>query len=318
LKSAEVLNGIEAANAGDDLIKAIDGLPDSIGFKEAQELRSRLISKVDEFSVINKNAPAIGKAKKLIGLVDSEIEKGLPSDALDAWRDANQFYRESMDQFQPIMIRKLMKYAEETGVGSESIGRALFKPGNLTMIKKAKGALSPDEWEKAQSFYIQRAFKEASDLKTGELNGTKLMNNLFNKASGMGDETLREIFAPEQLKAIRDMGTTLKLIQEHNPDKTGRMLIQLAQGGALATLGGGAVFDTSDSVKGSAAAILFGPMIVSRMLVNPSITRWLTKGLQMSPESPEVFGLLSRLVGAAHRIKLDMKPTEEFNPPESL
>jgi hypothetical protein len=76
-RRATKLEGIEAKNAGDDLVDAVMDLPDRLSYKEATELRSRLISRIDEFSILNKKAPAIGKAKKLVGLLDSAIEKSL-------------------------------------------------------------------------------------------------------------------------------------------------------------------------------------------------------------------------------------------------
>jgi len=71
------LGGIEAKNAGDDLMSAVVDLPDNLSFDAAVELRSRLISRVDEFSVLNRKAPAIGKAKKMISLIDTQIEQSL-------------------------------------------------------------------------------------------------------------------------------------------------------------------------------------------------------------------------------------------------
>jgi len=76
-KRSMALGKIEAKNAGDDLMDAIMDLPDSLSYKEANELRSRLLSRVNEFSVINKKAPAIGKANQLIKRLHGSIEKSL-------------------------------------------------------------------------------------------------------------------------------------------------------------------------------------------------------------------------------------------------
>ena len=43
------LGGIEAKNAGDDLLAAVMDLPDKVDFSTAKELRSRLLSRIDEF-----------------------------------------------------------------------------------------------------------------------------------------------------------------------------------------------------------------------------------------------------------------------------
>ena len=99
------------------LVDAILGLPDAIDVATAKELRTRLIARIDEFKVLNKKAPAIGQAKKLIGLVDNAISKDLPEQANNAWREANAFYKEGQEQFNNAIIRKLLKKAEDTGTG---------------------------------------------------------------------------------------------------------------------------------------------------------------------------------------------------------
>jgi hypothetical protein len=78
------LGNIEAKNAGDDLLSAVVDLPENLSFDAAKELRSRLISRVDEFSVLNRKAPAIGKAKKMINLIDQEIERSLKGVAVNS------------------------------------------------------------------------------------------------------------------------------------------------------------------------------------------------------------------------------------------
>ena len=297
----ESLGGIEAVNSGDDLVKAVIDLPDNLSYFEAKELRTRLLSRVNEFNVLNKKAPAIGKAKKIIGLLDNAIEKGLPKDAQQAWRTANQFYREGQERFNNTMIRRLMKHAEDTGMGPEMIAKNVFKPGNFTLIKTVKGALKPKEWTKMQNWYVQDLFKKSIGG-AGEISGQKLLNNMYYKPTGMGDKALKEIFSPEQLKGITDFGQTLKLVQEKQGEGLGKMWIQLAQGSAVVGLGAGLAYD-QDALKGSSAAIVLGPAVLSGLLMKPSVARLLTTGIKTPASSPQIAGLTTRLLGAYWREK---------------
>uniref|UniRef100_A0A6M3IKM9 Uncharacterized protein n=1 Tax=viral metagenome TaxID=1070528 RepID=A0A6M3IKM9_9ZZZZ len=295
------LAGIESTNAGDDLVQAVIDLPDEVTFAEAKELRSRLLSRINEFNVLNKKAPAIGKAKTFIKQIDSEIEKGLGPEALKAWREANGFYKDGQELFNNVMIRRLLKHAEDTGMGPELIGKHIFKPGGITTIRKIKDTMSSEQWKKMQSFYVQDLFKKSLDGE-GIISGKKLLNNMFYKPTGMGEQTLKEIFNPTQLKEIKLFGTALDIAQKKQGEGLGKMWIQLSQGTAIAGIGAGVAFD-QDIITGSSAVILFGPIVLSKMMLNPMAVKWLTKGIKTPVRSPEVLGILSRLTGFAYRTR---------------
>jgi len=299
------LEGIASQNAGDDIISAVTELPDNISFDAAKELRTRLMSKIDEFNVTNKKAPAIGKAKKLIGLIDNEIENALPPEALGAWRMANDFYKNWQGRYNNIFIRRLLKHADETGQGPQLIGKTIVKPNAVENIKRIKSALSPKEFETVQSFAVQDLYSKSLNAETRMLDGKKLISNLFYKPTGMGKNVLSEIFSPAQLDSLNTFGKTLEMAQRRQSEGLGRMWIQLAQGTAVATvIGSGVAMDIdSEFITGGASIILFGPAILGRMMTKPLVVKYLTRGLQLPARSPEVVGIMARLLGAAKRIK---------------
>ena len=433
---ADDLGSIEAKNAGDDLIGAIEDLPDTIDFNSARELRSRLISKVDEFSVINKKAPAIGKAKKLISLIDSSIEDslkafdragrgpgavgkkfyrgtgrgkdvpdvfetdkiptGMPGDqpftwvsesrkgarfygpdieeitvkpsarileegtaefdriagaggevipvtdmvkkakdagydvlsydeiegdigtiilnesaviresatgAYESWRIANRFYREGQKKFNNTMIRRLVKMAEDTGTGAEMIAPAIFRPGQVSKVKKAKAAMDPPTWRKMKGFFMQHLLQKSTDV-DGVVRGKRLINQISGKPNSFGMPMMKETFSDAQIAGLQKFAAALELTQGRQAEGAGKVLIQLTQAGAVGSI-------VTGKLERIAATIIFAPPIVSRMMVNPKTAAWLTKGVSIPPGSEVAAGLLTRLMAASERIRRNMEEENE-------
>lgn len=297
-KISEEIGEIEAKNAGDDLLAAVMDLPDSISFDAAKDLRSRLISRVDEFSIINKKAPAIGKAKKMIQLVDESIESSLSKsapEALEAWRIANRFYREGQEKFNNVMIRRLMKLADDTGTGAEMIAPSIFKPGQVSRVRKVRSALGGKEWSKLQGFFVQHLLSKSTDV-NGQIMGKRILNNISGKPNSFGLPMLHEVLSPAQVRELQTFGKAVELSQARQSEGAGRVLIQLTQAGAI-----GAIL--TGNMELPAATIVFGPAILSKMLLNPRICHILTKGVNLPVHSPEAGGLMARLVAASHRIE---------------
>ena len=293
------LGGIEAKNAGDDLLSAVVDLPDNLSFDAAVELRSRLISRVDEFSVLNRKAPAIGKAKKMISLIDSQIESSLKSgspEALDAWRTANRFYKEGQEQFNNTFLRRLVKLADDTGTGAENIAPAIFQPGQVSKVRKVKRALGEgsEEWNKMQGFFAQHLMSKSTDVE-GNVIGKRLLNNLSGKPNSFGEPLLREVLSEPQIREIKLFATVLQESQRKQSEGAGRMLIQLTQAGAVGALATG-------NATLPAATIILGPPLLSKLMLNPTTSRLLTTGIQTPASGKVAAGVMSRLVAAAERI----------------
>lgn len=453
---SEELGGIEAKNSGDDLVQAIMELPETIGFDTAKELRSRLLSRIDEFSVLNKKAPAIGKAKRLIQITDEGISNGLkefdkanisngnidilknaidefsdntgfkwngklyrgggkgknsyftPSkeDALkyaeivgnpgvveeiapktlgkykvfdidnlddlneiakiagmdtveemidaevplviesiipklkekgydsvvlksmefledaimpvevlvfnketikgaveadsayEAWRLANRFYKEGQERLNNTMIRRLIKFAEDSGTGSEMIAPAVFKPGQISTVLKVKKAVDPQTWRKLQGYFVEHLQQKSTDV-NGVLIGKRILNNISDKSSSFGMPMMNEVLGPERTKNLQTFGRTLQLVQERQGEGVGKMLIQLTQAGAIGAL---AMGEGNPYISGT---IILGPVLLSRALLNPRINKILTEGIKMPAGSREGAALLARLTAEIAKINIE-------------
>lgn len=322
------LGGIEAKNAGDDLMDAINGLPEELSFQEAKELRSRLISRIDEFSVINKKAPAIGKAKKLVSLLDKQMAdslRGLKAPGLppikaavkvdwigsteelvdapqqtpyEAWRIANRFYREGQEKYNNTLLRRLVKLADDTGTGAENIAPAIFKPGQVSKVRKVKRALGEgsDEWRNLKGFFIQHLLSKSTDV-NGNLVGKRILNNMSGKPNSFGMPVLTEVFTGPQIRALEDFGRVLQATQARQGEGAGRMLIQLAQGTAVGRI------LLAGSIEPATATVILGPPLLSKMMLNPKTAKLLTEGISTPAGSEAAAGLLSRIVAASERVK---------------
>ena len=307
LEISKELGGIEAKNAGDDLIELVSKLKDGISFPAAKDLRTRFMSKVDEFSITNKKAPAIGRAKQLIKLLDQSIDDTLKvenPEALAIWREANRLYDLDSKQFNNAFLRRLIKLADpDFGGEPEMVMKGIFKRGAISNINRAWKAVDPAIQQQMKSWYIQDLLVRSANPE-GEILGKTWVNNLYGKA-GMGQKALNAIFSSEELKGITDAATTLKLIQTKQGEGTGNVLVKLMQGGAVVGI------MQPGKARKIASATLIIPAVLSRMFTNPITAKWLTQGFKLPAGTSAAASLGAKLIGAAANIKNNMEREQE-------
>ena len=299
-KISEALNGIEGSSAGDDLVKSIQGLGDTMDFTTAKALRSRLIAKADQMSIDNKNAPAIGVTKRLVKALDGEIDKGLNAfdpGARDMWRDANKIYREGEQTFNNRLIRGLVKKGmEEFGDNPEAIAKSIFQPGKVTSINRIKEAVDSGTWKQLQSFAVQDLLAKGS--LDGVITGKKLDAAMFSR-TGYGPNMMGAVFEPGQLDRLKAFSSALRLTQEKQSEGTGRMLIQLTQGGAALNLIAGASGFADTDFNAESGVILLGPAVLAKLLTHAPTANWLIRGVQMPAHAGQAGAIAGHLLSAA-------------------
>ena len=309
---AKEIGTIQSKAAGDDLAQAIMELNDTISFPAAKELRSRLLSTVNEFSITNKKAPAIGKAKRLISILDKEMENALikqQPEAFNLWRHANSLYKQGRKKYDSQFLRRLLKQADpDFGGEPEKILRSIFKKGgisNIRRLKTAVGGYNAPIWKQMKGWYVQDLIIK-STTKDGILQGKSLLYNMRT----MGDKALKEIFEPHELRSIEKVGTTLKVIQGRQGEGTGRMLIQLTQGGAALTILGMA--GGRGAGQAGAGAIIFGPPVLARLFTDPIAAKLLTQGLKLPKQSGYAISLGLRLSRMANKVEQKIEEEKEI------
>lgn len=295
---ADFLNGIAAEEGGDTLLAKIVGMGDYIPYAAAQKLRTRLQSVADVYSVENKRAPALGLANRAGGMVDTAIDQGLARyspDARDAWRYANDIYRGASEEFNNEFLRNLIKIGTRRKDGlPEKVFDEVWKPGAVSGIQKLKTALDPETWKLFQAQASQSLIQRS--MKDGVLDFHQLERLAFDP-KGIGNAAMRETFGTENLTWLHKFVDAGKLANRRAPEETGKMLIQLTQGGALFGLAAG-ILPGGSGVEAGAATIVLGPWLLGRLLTNPRTANALIDGLSTRTSAPVAGAIAGRLATA--------------------
>ena len=92
------------------------------------------------------------------------------------------------------------------------------------------------------------------------------------------------------------LGKALQISKARQAEGAGRVLIQLTQAGALASLASG-------KMALPATTIIIGPAILSRMLMNPAVAKLLVEGVSMPAGSAQAASLMARIIAAQHKME---------------
>ena len=275
----------------DNILQAIEDLPDTMTFREAQFDRSRLL-KASTPLIEGQRDLVEGMAAQIVKSIDKEMEaaaKRLGGDALGQWRRANALWKQGQETFRTKFFRTLLRKDPEKVVAGLAPRKG--QSGILAFKQAIKG--SPGEKELLSAFeggFIQHLLREAEDPTTGIVGGKKLLG-LFKS---FGPETMQVALRPEQIKALRTFATAAE-VQQRTVPTPGRFAIMLAQFGALMLRGG----------TGEAAAVIIGPNILAQLLTRKPTAKLLTVGLRLAPESAAGISAMTKLAAAIARIRTE-------------
>ena len=299
LKKAATRKGIGSTQAGDALLKKVMMLDDTISFKNAQGLRSALLDEKGAMSITKDKA--LGLASKLIGLTDNVMESGggkLAPEAKNAWRVANKFYRTGSERFNKKIIKNLVKTLDEN---PEIAVKKIFRPNASRQIKAVKDLMTPSSWRNVKSAYFEDLLQKSADA-DGVVSGNKFLGIL----NGMGDDTLKSIYTQEELLNIKTVGKMAQLIQKPTGGG-GKMLIQLAQPGALLNIMQGG------SLQGTSATIVAAPYVISRIFSSKTGSKLLSTGMKTPIGSEAAAGLTTRILAEIAKTKMEIKKEKAGN-----
>lgn len=301
---AKQAGGLADKEMGNTLLAFLNQKPDLVSYPVAKAIRTeiRTLQRTLEQSVESKNAPAIGKAKKIYAELTHKIREGLADYdpfLADMWDTANVIEREGQQQFNNALIRRLVRMADEQGKGKpEAIVDAVWRPRNTTVIERVRAAVDPADWQKMQSVELQNLMARSLD-ESGNLSGQKLERVLF-KPGGLGEDAIRAGFDGATVTELKSFVNALKVAEAKGTEGTGRVLIQLTQGGfALGLIGAGVIEDFDLQRFGQAGVVLLGPAALGRLMTTPNGIKWLTEGLTMPAKGKTAIALTGRLLQAA-------------------
>jgi hypothetical protein len=308
------LKNIGKGDVGGRLLDSVAALNSSLTFGDAQLLRSNLLDVLREAQARGESR-AVRTASELAGIVDKQMEtaaKNLSGDALNAWRDANKFYKFGKTNFDNDFIRKL---TTSDKVNWSEVGDLVFRSGDDDAVRTARkairsaefttkkaGAESPVDfntvWRQMQAGYYEGLLRKNMDPITGALKPEGLLRDLANRKT---ERTVKAAFSNDQLNAIRNFAKVAHLANPENASKSGVNMVQWAQGGAILSLAN--PLDLPEDIQGYVqkvgGGILLGPYVIAKMLTNPMSTRWLIQGIKTPISSGASGGLSARLGLAA-------------------
>jgi hypothetical protein len=295
---ARNLKGFGSDVGGDDILAKVGALDNDIDYVTAQALRSRLIAMGDTYSIENKKAPARGVLKEALNIVDEALDEGLgrfDPFMRDQWRKANEIWLGTEKQYNNKMIRELVNIGLNKKEGlPENVFAAAFQPGQETKLTRVKDAVGPETWRKVQAQGTAYIWKQAMD--GGVLSGQKLTETLEK----VGPGTLNVLYDKEQLKWLERFANLARQQQKQPAESTGRMLVQLKQGGAIVEVLGAAgsigYYGTTGDVSGSAMFFTLTPAVIGQLFTRPALAKAFVMGMTTKATSSDAAELARALV----------------------
>lgn len=147
--------------------------------------------------------------------MDAFAEKN-GGDILDSYQKANEFYGPGKQLLNSKLSRSLQELAQDNPSG---IATAVVRPGQYRRVQMAKELLG-DHFDLVKQQFAQKLISEATVIPKGStepvIQGSKLMSAIDrygNKNPKLADKVLGEVFTPEELGQLRNLGQKSALSQ---------------------------------------------------------------------------------------------------------
>lgn len=301
--------GVGSSAEGDTLMKGIMNWPDSVNFKVADNLRSRLM-KVAKSTSRNADV-AEGIANKantiLTDIMDKQVGNKLPPEIIPLWEEARAFYREGIAPFKTDVVAQVRKlFAEKP----EQVVSALYKPGANTRIKIMQNLIGEKAVNGLNATFIQDLVTKAA-LPDGKISG-KILQGEIQKFANKGTMDII-LQSPEAARNLQSIAQSISLAQKQTGGGGG-MLIQLTQGGAV--VGALSTMTSSNKqIKHTALAALLAvtglPRLLGYALSRPSLSRYIAAGLRTPIESANAVAIATRLGSELMKAKMEDESESE-------
>jgi hypothetical protein len=321
LRLSQASKGLEERAMGDTLLTYIEQLPDTVSYAVAKDVRTRIrtLQSTLEKGIDTKGSPAIGKAKHLYGQLTDEIRAGLSKTdpfLAEMWDEANFTTAAAQAQFNNRVIRTMVKQSiEEGGNKPEAIANQLVQQNNMTAMRTVMNAVDDPTRQAIRSYTLDRLMQDS--MHNGVINGIKLEERMFSR-KGVGEASMRTLYTPEQIHTYKQFINALKLAQDKQSEGTGRMLIQLTQGGALMNMGAAAL-GKSDQFIQESAGILLSPLMISRLMTTPTTANIMIRGLTLPARTELAASLAGSAINALYpRSSKTVVPTTPMNPKHAV
>ena len=274
------------------VLETVRSLPPEVSFSVANNVRSDLLG-VTRASTELIKGKGQKTARDLVDAITKDLDRvidSVPTELRAIYDSAQRFYRIGSKKFNNKVLRRLTEKAPE------EVYKTLIKPRKPSTIKALTRAIK-DTKDKELKNELMSSIKGTliGDIE-GESNRIKRKIDagyILKEFNKYGDDVLLEIFSKQELKNARGLLEALEIAQKKSVGEgvPGAIFIQLGQAGAAFGLFSGVLTVPS-------AALLFGPAIVGKLFTNPKFIKFIKKGFQLKPGSPEAYSNATQLIGA--------------------
>lgn len=321
--------GLGIGDIGKDTLLKVLNLSDEMKFSDAQYLRSTLL----DLQRGVKNVAGEEKLYSNLSKFVDEITKAMDSAAdttspiiLDKYQQIKKFARKGYEAFNNDFISAMVKAEKKA---PERIGEHIFRAGNVQEVWATRLAIrraaqfdktiSYDAvWQQLQQGYLEGMLHKATTSATVEAGETLAE---FETKSGVASanqlvkyftdpklsRTTSAVFSREQRNAIFDFIKTAERVQAKPQGGLG-MVMQLAQGGAVAGLATGHV----DPV--SATSLFIPTAVLAKLMTHPRTSKMLAQAINTKQGAPIAAPLLAKLAGAVYQAETSQGMFEYVEP----
>lgn len=195
---------------------------------------------------------------------------------------ANAFFGGSKDRFANKTIKTL------TRTNPEDVSRFIFRPNNITEIRHAKKAAGKEGFDKLRRTFL-------SDLMDTIPEDKFSPQALDRQLKKFGNETLKEIFSPDELIDLKELATLSKsaLTAESLPGTFGsaRTLVSVS---SVAGAGGLIIHNPAVGVL-LAPGIFIGPKLIAKLYLSPAGRKLLITGFKLPRNAPAAAKISAQL-----------------------
>jgi len=230
----------------------------------------------------------VGVAKEAVRRIDGAMARSaeqLGGDVLIRWRIANKFQKTLSEQYRSSFIRQLFRKAPEDFMD-------FVKPGTVQEIGMLKKVLTPDEWVSVQRRFIGDILEKATDPRTFDVAGEKVLSELRR----FRPETVTAILGPGQGESLAKFARAFSQLQAKQPIGTGKVAIQLLQismgvGGIVGGIAAGEPIAVAGGV-----AVLGTPWAMAQVMTRPAMRQTFLRAVRLGADTPE-FRQATRRIG---------------------
>jgi hypothetical protein len=305
-----------------------------MNFLEAKAWRSML----GAMAKTSENIPkaVVGKMKRVFGALDSDMAEYASSKGgklEQAFQDATRFYKEGAERVPGVSLlngpagKKLARLSAQP----EDIIKGFFLKNNATELGQLKKLVGDDAFKELKEVWVAETMLPKIgllDVATagGDLRYTLRGGELSKFLDDMGDDTLKTIFKPTELRRLRRLAKIAKqtkLAERTATNPTGTAQVVLL-GQAITGLGTGAMVSedpVSGGIKGALGMVLL-PRLLAKTLLSRPVRRYGAEGLFRvrvgSPAAKAVRGLEKSLPAVSPTVAREVLEAEDIDPDEAM